>query len=498
MQLDSTNIGGERASSNNYFQEGTIGEIATGFATASSFRLYAGFQQAQFASSSSNACDNNGICAGLENSINCASDCGCNNNLTCEPQRGEDISNCSTDCRNGSTIFVSDTVSLKITNIEIKDINFDSALISWLTDEVGLCKFTWGTTTNYYGGTVSEEMFLKQHETLLFNLYSGSLYHFKIICRDTNNNWAETSDFQFSTLSISDEGTLSNIENFSYQTGEENINLTWENPEQDNWAEVQIFKSEKFYPQNPSDGELVFKGKDISFNDINIKEGVDYYYTAFTVDKNGNYSSGAVLKAKVKKPGEKEGEMLPAGEPGGGAPESIERINWLDFEFWQNGKRIEMTGGKFSFEKGLPIKIAIPYKKVPEVLKTVMVSLKKGQEYFSFLLKINKDKTHYIATIASPEEGLYPLNVYILDYKNQTMKKLEGLLEVKTKKTIASLVNLGFLKSCKSGSCFLLILIPLILLTAVLMLVIFFARKKMKKSRTNRGFPLNVEFAYKK
>ncbi|MDD5146511.1 MAG: hypothetical protein PHN39_02120 [Candidatus Pacebacteria bacterium] len=501
MQLDSTNIGGERASSNNYFQEGTVGETATGFATASSFRLYAGFQQAY--ASSSSACDNNGICAGLENSMNCTSDCGCNNNLTCESQRGEDVSNCSTDCRSGSTIFVPDTVPLKITNVEVKDINFDSALISWSTDEVGLCKFTWGTTTNYYGGAISEEMFLKQHETLLFNLYSGSLYYFKIICRDTNNNWAETSDFQFSTLSISNEETLSNIETFSYQAGERNINLTWGNPKQGDWEEIQIFKSEKFYPQNPNDGELVFKGKEVSFHDINIKEGVDYYYTAFTVDKNGNYSSGAILKARVKKPGEREGGIPPAEEPKGKAPESIERISWLDFEFWQDGKRIEMTSGRFSFEKGLPIKIAIPYKKFPEVLKTVMVSLEKGQDYFSFLLKINKDQTHYIATIAPPEEGVYPLNIYILDYKNQTMKKLESLLEVKTKKTITSLVNLGFLemgflKSCKGSPCFLLILTPLIFIIAVLMLVIFSARRKTKKSRINRGFPLNAEFAYKK
>lgn len=47
LQSDSINIGGGLSSSTNYVQESTVGEVATGNSTSSSFSLYAGYQQMQ-------------------------------------------------------------------------------------------------------------------------------------------------------------------------------------------------------------------------------------------------------------------------------------------------------------------------------------------------------------------------------------------------------------------------------------------------------------------
>jgi hypothetical protein len=47
LQSDSINIGGGLSSSTSYVQESTIGEIATGRATSSSYSLFAGYQQMQ-------------------------------------------------------------------------------------------------------------------------------------------------------------------------------------------------------------------------------------------------------------------------------------------------------------------------------------------------------------------------------------------------------------------------------------------------------------------
>ena len=61
-----------------------------------------------------------------------------------------------------------------------------------------------------------------------------------------------------------------------------------------------------------------------------------------------------------------------------------------------------------------------------------MVTLEKGDKFFSFLLRINKEKTAYLATFLVPQEaGIYPITITILDYKNQTLKKIKGILEVK-------------------------------------------------------------------
>ena len=44
------------------------------------------------------SCNNNGICDSWENADYCLSDCGCNNDGTCQSERGESISNCWMDC----------------------------------------------------------------------------------------------------------------------------------------------------------------------------------------------------------------------------------------------------------------------------------------------------------------------------------------------------------------------------------------------------------------
>lgn len=47
VQSDSLNIGGLRSQSANYFEESTIGELATGISESASYRLKAGYQQMQ-------------------------------------------------------------------------------------------------------------------------------------------------------------------------------------------------------------------------------------------------------------------------------------------------------------------------------------------------------------------------------------------------------------------------------------------------------------------
>ena len=67
-----------------------------------------------------------------------------------------------------------------------------------------------------------------------------------------------------------------------------------------------------------------------------------------------------------------------------------------------------------------------------------MITLEKsaagqGQEnkYFSFLLRINKDKTAYETTLVPPEEiADYPLSVIVMDYKNQKMKEIGAKLVI--------------------------------------------------------------------
>lgn len=108
-----------------------------------------------------------------------------------------------------------------------------------------------------------------------------------------------------------------------------------------------------------------------------------------------------------------------------------------DFEFIQENKKILLEEGiKIKTEIKKPLTISISYDKVPEVLKTIMVTLEKEGKFFSFLLRVNPEKTAYLSTLIPPKEaGIYSLILTTLDYKNQTVKKIFGQLEVKKTET---------------------------------------------------------------
>ena len=75
----------------------------------------------------------------------------------------------------------------------------------------------------------------------------------------------------------------------------------------------------------------------------------------------------------------------------------------------------------------------LDYKKLPEVLKTLAITLRDPddpQKIFHFLLRVNSDKTSYEASIAPLErDGLFGMGVTVLDHKNRGLKKLSGILK---------------------------------------------------------------------
>ena len=249
---------------------------------------------------------------------------------------------------------------------------------------------------------------------------------------------------------ILDTTAPANISNFEAVPGDSQITLKWQNPPESDFKAVKIFRSSKFYPASPEEGILIYDGKGVSFVDTGLINGMRYYYTAFAYDKIGNYASGAIASAipfKIKPPPPPPPEEITTEEecmeasyywyddtchltPEVIPPLEIEKLTLKDFDFWQEGKKlplIEEEKIKVKTEKSLTI--SIDYEKVPEVLKTMLVTLEKDEKLFSFLLRVNPEKTAYLATLMPPEEsGIYPLTLTTLDYKNQTLKKISGQL----------------------------------------------------------------------
>lgn len=369
----------------------------------------------------------------------------------------------------GGGVFIpSDLTPPIISEIEITEITRNSVRISWKTNELAVPQINYGLTLDYKK-TIIGKSFLISHSVLLDGLLANTIYHFEIIAIDRGGNRISSGDRTFKTLAPPDITPPANVSNFEAISGDSQITLSWQNPPDPDFKAVKIMRSAKFYPASPEEGILIYDGKGVSFVDTSLVNGMRYYYTAFAYDKIGNYASGAIVSAipfKIKPPPPPpplpppeeittEEECMEAGyywydnachlTPEEIPPPEIEKLTLKDFDFWQEGKKlplIEEEKIKAKTEKSLTI--SIDYGKVPEVLKTMLVTLEKEEKLFSFLLRVNPEKTAYLATLVLPEEsGIYPLTLTTLDYKNQTLKKISGELTVEKAEIIVPKVSLS-------------------------------------------------------
>jgi hypothetical protein len=234
------------------------------------------------------------------------------------------------------------------------------------------------------------------------------------------------------------QGAFPNIENFTAAGANGQIQLNWSNPMDTDFTGVRITRSEQFYPADPFDGQLIYMGGAEEFLDAGLQNGQGYYYTAFAYDQFGSFSSGAAAfgvpfdsAVYPERPEKAEGPEPPLLPPDL-VPESLKYLTFLDFDFIQNGNKLPVIAGKVEANSDAPVTISIEYDKLPEVLKTIMVTMRDEEgKSFSFLLRINDEKTRYFATLRPPASGLYPLSFIVVDYKNQGLQKVEGELRVK-------------------------------------------------------------------
>lgn len=266
---------------------------------------------------------------------------------------------------------------------------------------------------------------------------------------------------------------VTNVSGFSatYDENTKKVRLIWNNPNFRFFSGVRIVKSATSVPTDPNDGEIIYDGSGRSVLDGDVTPDSRYYYAAFAYNSKGDYSSGVITDIKIPKieepvveppitpPDDGGGDNggvgdsrghggisggfvpFPTSSPFASLPVVDEKatspvnLDNVGFTFTQTGefKKYLYAGGSISVKGNKNITIFIPYENLPQVLKTVGVTIYYPDDNrlsLSFILRINGNKTAYEATIGPLPEGRYPVAIYFIDYQNQALKMVRGTMAV--------------------------------------------------------------------
>lgn len=310
------------------------------------------------------------------------------------------------------------------------------AEFAWRTDRYTQYVLRWGRTSNYELGFVSTDVYVREHRTTVSDLEPGTEYAYELIAYDRRGAEYVLRRDTFTTQTAPDDQAPPNVFSVTAQAVGDDVRLQWRNPRVSDFAKVRVVRNSLFYPDDPLAGYVVYEGKAAQLIDRGVlSRGVGQYYTIFAYDQNGNVSSGAVVYVA---PG--SGQVAPPlpSSPDGAtttdrSPTTTPfQLSASDIAITQAGEG-RNQGSQVVLDAAVPTTFRIPYERLPEHLKTVTVTLTREQDgtAFMFLLRINKDRTAYEATIAPLQQaGVYRFQVAVFDYARHTLTTTEGDLVV--------------------------------------------------------------------
>lgn len=310
-----------------------------------------------------------------------------------------------------------------------------TATINWSTNDLSLARVSWGTTTEYAMGTIYGEQYNKNHSQLITALQPNTKYYFKLVA--VNLGYFEASHMgEFRTLTADAAAGPENVNHFFAKSQNDRIILTWENPSNKNYDEIRIVRSDKFFPLDPLNGTIVYKGTDERFEDTSITPGVIYYYTAFVKDRTGKFSSGALSSAMLLWFSEGDGidsglSIVDLQIPFIGTAASVNKFEDLIVSY-EDGRIIDSRN--LIIPVGENLRLTFPEAKVPEEGAFMTLSIKDSKHLntdSTFLFnKDTKNKEYTVTTPVFKREQSYDLVVTVFNSSKLIIQKINGSVKI--------------------------------------------------------------------
>jgi hypothetical protein len=303
---------------------------------------------------------------------------------------------------------------------------FSTTSFLWSTDRPSRFELRWGLTPSYELGFISGEVYRETHATMISDLAPDTTYHYELVGYTAALIPHVLSRGVFTTKPPLKRAAVPNVTRFSAVADGHDVILNWQRPPALDEAVVRIMRHHRWYPGDTNDGLLVYQGDASRARDSNALLRHDVaYYTAFVVDREGNVSSGAIARvsrapARAAPP---PPEDLPPEEV---LPPALPPLAWPPVPL----ESIILTQGDISYafseaeirlRSDLPFTISIPFAAPPPRLKSIVATLidpTDNRRSHSFLLRINRERTAYEATLAPLFlVGDSRLSIEIFDYE---------------------------------------------------------------------------------
>lgn len=330
----------------------------------------------------------------------------------------------------------SDSFAPQIFDVAVQS-TYNSAIISWSTDEISLGKVAWGKNQDYGDGQITVEKYLKKHQSQVLNLQPQTQYYFRITAIDQAGN-TRVYTGKFLTLVEPDTIGPQNVTNFAIRPVRDRMILSWNNPPDLDFANVRIVRSDKFYPLDPYNGEVVYEGAQTFISDGSVAPGVTYFYTIFAKDNTGNFSTGVVGIGRILwyseyQPQYPDAPIVDVEFPQ--APGSLDNpANFNDFTIIYNNGSATGNNNNLQLPEGTDIKITVPQSALPAGTDSLTVTVRdetNNSGESTYLFAFDKLAKQFFVTIpALVAKQSYRLVITVFNSAQQILQTIAGSLSV--------------------------------------------------------------------
>jgi len=391
-------------------------------------------------------CNNNNICEPnlTEDYGTCPNDCNpCNHNNICEVLKGESYGTCPSDCPppvvsptptptvssvggGSSSLSGSSGKSVQYSQIKISNVKVEaktlSATISWDTSVPSFGQVQWGSSAEYSAGSIDRIGVSATHSVDIEDLFSNKTYYFRITSSLPGVSEARYEG-SFTTSTIKDIVPPANVSSLIATADGEDIVLSWLNPKDADLAGIKVLRSPYFYPEDPNDGKLIYEGKGTYVRDPKIDLNKVFYYSVFSYDANGNYSSGALVNVSRSFP------------TAGNSSNIVGALDLKDFIFIQNNIELPIYNGKVRLYPFYDTDISIPKSLLSDAVDFLMLRIadpNNSGSAFSYKLTPSADGKYFSTRMGViSTEAEYPFALEMIGFDNKNLGEIQGTLDVK-------------------------------------------------------------------